>query len=377
LDGSSNPAAVVRIGGGSGGPTRFAATDAAFFDDRAFFSDGSASQPALAFQSDTDTGLFWPSSGKIGVSLNGVESFRFELGKIGVSLNGVESFRFAAGVHPSDHIFYAPVTGGPQLVADDSGTIPVFTFTNDDDTGMYRSGSNALTLATAGIGRVTISGTRVDLDYSGTDQEILRFNTERAWSFFQRSSGASTRLALVSATTSKNFDIEAPSGMFARFHASSSVSNSFFQAENVLVGANGSASSPSLRWAATSNTGIFYSSSANQIGFATAGTARVLIGTGGYANFLVRDNTTGSSPNVFISSSGGSTGVMFRSTSARKYKSHIDYGLDLASIKLKPAKFYREDDDAWYYGFIADDLADEDSLLGVYDDGEVENYDHR
>ena len=42
---------------------------------------------------------------------------------------------------------------------------------------------------------------------------------------------------------------------------------------------------------------------------------------------------------------------------------------------LLPAYFYRPDDDAWYFDFIAEDLAEQDSIFGVYDDdGEIENY---
>src|SRR5690606_1267632 len=84
-----------------------------------------------------------------------------------------------------------------------------------------------------------------------------------------------------------------------------------------------------------------------------------------------------SAANVFISSSSGQ---MQRSTSARKYKTEITYDPEqLLAVELRPAKFYRPDDDAWYYGFIADDLAEEDPLLGTFDPdtGEIENYDQR
>src|SRR5690606_17400454 len=76
LDGSSNPTAIVRIGG-SGGPTRFAASDAAFFDDRTFFSDGSASQPAIAFQSDTDTGIYRVGADRLGITVGGASRIQF------------------------------------------------------------------------------------------------------------------------------------------------------------------------------------------------------------------------------------------------------------------------------------------------------------
>ena len=90
-------------------------------------------------------------------------------------------------------------------------------------------------------------------------------------------------------------------------------------------------------------------------------------------------------PNVYSATDGGavnvvvdSDGDIMRSTSARKYKSHIDYNMKhLADIELRPTKFYRKDSKAWFIGFVADDLGDQDELLGVYDDGEIENYDLR
>src|SRR5690606_34620486 len=77
---------------------------------------------------------------------------------------------------------------------------------------------------------------------------------------------------------------------------------------------------------------------------------------------------------------GAAHNNFMRSTSARRYKTEITYNPEqLLAVELRPAKFYRPDDDAWYYGFIVDDLAEEDSLLGTYDPetGEIENYDQR
>jgi hypothetical protein len=86
--------------------------------------------------------------------------------------------------------------------------------------------------------------------------------------------------------------------------------------------------------------------------------------------------TTGSAANMHLSS--GAFGYnIYRFTSARKYKQNIDYdaGAALADMQLRPARFYREDDDREYYGFIADDMADQDPLFGYYNKGEIENYD--
>lgn len=93
------------------------------------------------------------------------------------------------------------------------------------------------------------------------------------------------------------------------------------------------------------------------------------------SGFYVNSGTTGSAANVHLA--GATLQLLVRSTSALKYKSHLS-DADLADIELRPMKFYREDDDAWYYGFIADWLGEQDRLLGTYDEnGEIENYDQR
>jgi len=61
--------------------------------------------------------------------------------------------------------------------------------------------------------------------------------------------------------------------------------------------------------------------------------------------------------------SGGQTQ---RSTSAAKYKTSITDAPYLKDIVLAPKKFYRDDDEKWSYGMIADPLAAQDSLIGAY-----------
>ena len=71
-------------------------------------------------------------------------------------------------------------------------------------------------------------------------------------------------------------------------------------------------------------------------------------------------------------------GRIKRSTSARKYKTNIEPAPQLADLQLVPVTFHRDDDDKDFIGFIADDLADQDSRIGEYSpDGEIENYDLR
>lgn len=134
---------------------------------------------------------------------------------------------------------------------------------------------------------------------------------------------------------------------------------------------NGTASAPALSWTGDADTGI-YLSSAGVMRLVTGGTDSISMG----ANVSIATGTTGSAANVNIGTGSGLQ-TLLRSTSALKYKSDLSDADYLADIELAPKKFYREDDDRHYYGFIADYLGEQDDLLGEYSDGEIENYDQR
>ena len=106
-----------------------------------------------------------------------------------------------------------------------------------------------------------------------------------------------------------------------------------------------------------------YRYSTNRLGFTAAGYSF----SSTAANFYMygaRNNTTGSAANTLIQASDGR---IFRSTSLRAHKSRITYNVDyLADLELKPVKFYRKDDSDWFYGFIAEDFSDQDTILGEY-----------
>ena len=94
--------------------------------------------------------------------------------------------------------------------------------------------------------------------------------------------------------------------------------------------------------------------------------AQLIYSLGSYSN------TTGSAANVFINS----LGRLYRSTSSSRYKEQVQ-PVDLAHINLRPVQYMHRGDRKLYYGFIAEDLAAEDALLVVTQDGEVESYDDR
>ena len=140
-----------------------------------------------------------------------------------------------------------------------------------------------------------------------------------------------------------------------------------------IRGVDGTSSAPSFRFINDSDTGI-YLSGTNRFSIACGGNEELALSTTGFLVPNVYSATSMSSANVFVDS----LGQLFRSTSARKYKEQIEYADWLADYDLRPVRYKRKDAPYYLYGFIADELAEEDDLLGVYNDqGEVEDYDTR
>lgn len=89
-----------------------------------FISDGSATDPSLAFSNDDDTGIFLPTANAIGFVTNGVHR---------VSIDN----------------------GGLKL-PDGTEAKPALTFATDDTTGIYLSGAGSLRFSTNGTRRLVI-----------------------------------------------------------------------------------------------------------------------------------------------------------------------------------------------------------------------------
>lgn len=99
--------------------------------------DGTVAAPGLAFIADTNTGLWRPGSGIVGVAGDGLEVVRFQ----------------------------APGGANPQVLsADGTAADPAYSFTARDDTGMYHAGGGLLSFSSQGAVRLQI-GTGAVLSY--------------------------------------------------------------------------------------------------------------------------------------------------------------------------------------------------------------------
>jgi len=132
----------------------------------------------------------------------------------------------------------------------------------------------------------------------------------------------------------------------------------------------GSEASPSHTFEGDTDSGM-YRVDADSVGITAGGTSMVRMSTTGFVAVAVDSSTTGNAANVVVATGG----QLQRSTSARKYKSNIMDGADLAGLSLEPVTFHHDGDGADYIGFIADDMPDDRMIQ--YQDGEVENYDVR
>lgn len=99
------------------------------------FADGSESAPAITFTNDLDTGFYRGGSDILDLVCGGVVRFRVDATRV----------RPVGSIHADDG----------------SEAVPVYSFTNDLDTGMYRGGSNILDLVCGGVIRFRVDSTRV------------------------------------------------------------------------------------------------------------------------------------------------------------------------------------------------------------------------
>lgn len=214
-----------------------------------------------------------------------------------------------------------------------SATAPSFSFYNDTDTGMFRLGSDVL-------------------GWSAGGTERFRMSTA---GFYHNTSGGPYLKAGASAVGSVAY----------AFTGDGNTGMHWEGADDGRLVAGGSS-------IAQFTTGHFGpgADDARTLGnssFRWSQMHAVLIySTGSYSN------TTANAANVYINS----LGRLYRSTSGSKYKRNIK-PVDLADIVLRPVRYQHTGDRRVHYGFVAEDLAEQDKRLAVIEDGEVESYDDR
>ena len=247
-----------------------------------------------------------------------------------------------------------PTSTHGLFMADGTISNPAYSWANDGDTGMYRVGANHFA--------ATVGG-----------HAVAQFQQAG-----QNLSGASYRTGGALFVNAADIVLGGTSGnniLAGSFNWNVNANNVGLTVEALrdATGTTWTTAAVGFRRVtdATSQSSLWFYQS--NVGINISGPLRTLHVAG---SFAAQPGTTGSGSNATWGLISGSDYQLLRNTSARKYKSRINYNVidKLASMELKPAKFYRKDDQRWFYDFIADDIAEEDELLGIYEDGEIENY---
>lgn len=105
------------------------------------FGDGTVAAPSITFTSDLDTGIYRVGANSMGITANGVNVATFNTSGLSLT-NGL-------------------VVGGVSTFADGSVGAPSIAFTADQDTGLFRIGSNSIGASVGGVLSLELSSTNL------------------------------------------------------------------------------------------------------------------------------------------------------------------------------------------------------------------------
>ena len=278
----------------------------------------------------------------------------------------------------ADEITLSPGSSGVSVTGDlyadsislDAGSAgaPTLTFTVDPDTGIYRKQANYLGFSTAGVEQwfIDLNGNwnfannilygvdEVQVADGSVSDPSFTFTNDGDTGMYRRGSN----------------DIGFTIGGVNRFQISSSYMNSVTTASYAIKHAAGTNALPTYSFLGDLGTGMVRGS-VNQVILTCAGIPELYISpTQLVVPNVYNDSITGTA-NVTVSTNGR----LRRATSAKKYKKKIKPALGLENITLRPVFFTSKTEDTTHIGFIADDLGEQDKRLGMYHDGEIEDFD--
>jgi hypothetical protein len=146
------------------------------------FNDGTAPAPSITFASDTDTGLYRQGTNTISVTTGGTERLRVE----DSAINAYTTFK-GLDVSLSGHMDCNTVNcidvhtlgdvkvGGKVFASNPQASYsPAYTFTGDDDTGMYSASADTLSFSATGVELLRLTLARIDAYTSiyGTNMQL-------------------------------------------------------------------------------------------------------------------------------------------------------------------------------------------------------------
>ncbi len=315
--------------------------------------------PAFTFLGDTNTGMVWGGVDQLAFSTGGAIRVR-----IGTSFLIVSS----GALDDRD----------PRIQDTGTATAPAYAFRGDTNTGMFRNAADSVGFALGGVARwmmystafVSISTTgaaRINTTVGAVATPSYGFESDTNTGMYRvaadrvgLSAGGQLMFDVQEAGTSSSINF-AGGGKGGQSHMPHGSGNFYFSPDDdesiFFRDYNGSAYVTRMVLSNGDDLQV--------LGAVRTGVQGESALTNGY--FYHIPGTTGTASNMHTAVASGSTYYILRSTSSRRYKKHITYPDWIADIELKPASFWRDDDDDWQLGLIAEDLADADYRLATYE----------
>jgi hypothetical protein len=383
---------------------------------------GSAGSPPISFMDDTDTGLYQYTTDEMAWTGGGTPGGILHGGGIRV-INGAQGTPSISSVLNEDQGFYfsneavnATVSGVFQggfttrglRIKDGNVGSPSLYFSDDVDTGMYRTAGGDFSFSSNGVQTVriankfmsvgTTSGTSATFriltnnvstgslefgDNNAGDAGEMRYdhNSNR---FSFKSAGSDNILATNSRWRGSSGNNTSPGLSFVNdtntgFYSSSDgviawagngSTGGYLDQNGITFISNGSASTPSIRWLNDSNTGFYYTES--------LGNEKINIAVNGARKFTFSDSSLhpgdnsidiggNPSPERFNQIYCATIHAFTSNISDRRLKEEIKdatVGLDFLKL-LRPVSYkYLEKDDE-HQGFIAQEYKEALDLAGI------------
>ncbi|UJM15221.1 hypothetical protein [Pseudomonas juntendi] len=289
---------------------------------------GTAALPALAFNGDTNTGLYQPAADQLAITAGGSlavlwnSSDQYLAGGLGTAALPIFSFNGDpnTGIYSpaadqvgitTAGVVAAIINASNQYLSGSLGTaaLPIFSFNGDPNTGIYSPAADQVGITTAGVVAAIINASNQYLSGSlGTAAlPIFSFNGDPNTGIY---SSAADQLAVTCGGAAR-----------AVWNTSS----------QYLSGGLGSAALPIFSFMSDPNTGM-YSAGGDTLNFATGGASRLTIGSDGV---VIMDG--GPAGATFNAGNAGS-GFEVRSTGAAAMTFHrpsqyaIKIGLDSDNV---------------------------------------------
>lgn len=166
--------------------------------------NGSASLPTYSFASDINTGIYRVGADRIGISAGG--SNVIDIDTSNVLISGYTNIFSATdtvfqvdepGVPFNNPLFVVngSTIGGQVLVGNGGAVEPTYSFINDTDSGLYRSGTNALGIAVGGAQITSFDSTGMTL-LDSSARDVIRLGTTSTLIFNEDSNNNFSRLNL-------------------------------------------------------------------------------------------------------------------------------------------------------------------------------------